>query len=69
MAVCAVTTKDTGDIVEEILILETSLLTDFIHCLQKQQLTLWPVVLQEHHDMTERQVVTVVCEGPKLNVK
>lgn len=29
----AVTTKDTGDIVEEILILETALLTDFIHCL------------------------------------
>lgn len=28
-----VTKKDTGDIVEEILILETALLTDFIHCL------------------------------------
>lgn len=28
-----VTTKDTGDVVEEILILKTALLTDFIHCL------------------------------------
>lgn len=38
--------KDTGDVVEEILILETALLTDLIHCLQKQHLALWPVVLQ-----------------------
>lgn len=27
-----VTKKDTGDIIEEILILETALLTDLIHC-------------------------------------
>lgn len=59
--------KDTGDIIEEILILKTALLADLFNGLQKQHFTLWPVVLQEHHHMAEGQVVTVVCEGAELN--
>lgn len=60
--------KDTGDVVEEILVLETALLTDLIHCLEKQHLALWPVVLQQHHHMPKGQVVTAVCEGTELIV-
>ena len=45
--------KDTGDIVEKILILKAALLTNLVHSLQKQHLALWPVMLQQHHHMAE----------------
>lgn len=61
------TVEDTGDVVEEVLILEASLLADFIHCLQKQRLALWPIMLQEHNHMTQSQVISDVCEGPQLD--
>lgn len=59
--------KDTGDIIEEVLILKAALLTDLFDGLQKQHFTLWPVILQKHHHMSKGQVVTVVCEGAELS--
>lgn len=61
--------KDTGDIVEEVLVLETALLTDLIHRLQEEVLTLWPIVLQENDHMTKSEVISVVCESPQLREK
>ena len=58
--------KDTGDVVEEVLILEAGLLDDLVQRLQEQTLALGPVVLQQHHHVAQRQVVTVVCEHTEL---
>ncbi len=58
--------KDTGDVVEEVLVLEAALLTDLIHRLQEEMLTLRPIILQENDHMTQSQVVSAVCEGPQL---
>lgn len=58
--------KGTGDVVEEVLVLETALLADLIHRLQEEILTLRPIVLQENDHMTQSQVVSVICEGPQL---
>lgn len=52
--------KDTSDIVEEILILETALLADLIQCLQEQCFSLWPVILQENYHMTKGQIIMIV---------
>lgn len=58
--------KDTGDVVEEVLILEAALLTDLINGFQEQRLALWPIVLQEDHHVTQGEVVSAVREGTKL---
>lgn len=58
--------KDTGDVVEKVLVLETALLTDLIHRLQEEILTLWPIMLQQDDHMTKREVISVVCESPQL---
>lgn len=50
--------KDTGDVVEEVLVLKTPLVTNFVHCLQEESLSLWPVVLQKDDHMTQRQVIS-----------
>lgn len=46
------TVKDTGDVVEEVLILKTPLVTDFVHRLQEESLSQWPIVLQEDDHVT-----------------
>lgn len=59
--------KDTGDVVEEVFILKTPLVANFVHRLQEEGLSLWPIVLQEDDHVTERQVVSAaVCERSQL---
>lgn len=58
--------KDTGDVVEKVLVLEAALLTDLIHRLQEEILTLRPIMLQEDDHMTQSEVISVVCERPQL---
>lgn len=58
--------KDTRDVVEEILILEVSLLADFVDGFQEQVLPARPLVLQQNHHVAQRHVVPAVRESPEL---
>lgn len=58
--------KDTCDIVEEILILEVSLLADFVDGFQEQVLTPWPLMLKQNNYVAQSHIISAVCESSEL---
>lgn len=61
--------KDTRDIVEKILILEVSLLADFVDGFQEQVLTPWPFMLKQNNYMAQCHIISAVCESSELQGK
>lgn len=60
--------KDTGDVVEEVLVLKAPLVTNFVHRFQEEGLSLRPVVLQQDDHVTQRQVVSAAL-GERSQLK
>lgn len=58
--------KDTCDIVEEILILEVSLLADFVDGFQEQVLTPRPLMLKQNNYVAQSHIISAVCESSEL---
>lgn len=61
--------KDTCNIVEKILVLEISLLTNLIDSFQEKILSPWPLLLKQDDHMPQRHVVPAVRESSELQDK
>lgn len=59
-------TKDTGNIAEEVLILEIPLLADLTDGFQEEVLSPWPLLLEQYNHMAQCHVISVVCESSQL---
>lgn len=59
-------TKDTGNIAEEVLILEIPLLADLTDGFQEEVLSPWPLLLEQYNHMAQRHVISVVCKSSQL---
>ena len=63
---CSNKKKDTCNIIEKILILEVSLLSNLIDGFQEKGLSPRPLLLKQHDHVPQRHVVSAVCEGSQL---
>lgn len=66
---CSDRGKDTGDVIEEVLVLEVPLLADLADGFQEERLPPRPLVLQQDDDVAQRHVIPAVREGSQLRAQ